>query len=184
MKASFILLSAATAALLAGCTTADGAYGPAPVAAAPAGAHTTLLAADGASHGTATVVEVPEGLRVTIKATGLPPGPHAAHVHMTGICAAPDFTSAGGHWNPTGRKHGRDNPDGMHLGDMPNILIGTDGTGELEYTIAGGTIATGANAVLDADGGAVVIHAGPDDMVSDPAGNAGGRIACGVLTAG
>jgi Cu-Zn family superoxide dismutase len=143
-----------------------------------------LMAGDGSSRGTASVTEAADGLHVLVKGTGLTPGMHAVHVHMTGTCTAPDFASAGGHWNPTGRKHGMDNPAGAHMGDMPNMTVGSDGTGGIEYVIAGGMISGGTMPLLDADGAAVVIHAQADDNMSDPAGNAGGRIACGVLAVG
>ena len=142
-----------------------------------------LAAGDGSPRGEAMVTQDADGLRVVVKAQGLTPGTHAVHIHTTGQCVGPDFTSAGGHWNPTGRKHGKDNPMGMHMGDMPNMLAGPDGTGQIEYQIKGGTISEGATPLLDADGAAVVIHAQADDNKSDPAGNAGGRVACGVLAA-
>lgn len=151
---------------------------------ATASARAALLAADGSSRGEATVAEMADGLHVAVRATGVSPGVHAVHVHMTGTCTPPDFTSAGGHWNPTGRQHGKDNPAGMHMGDMPNMTAGADGTGAMEYVIPGGTLRAGAQPLLDADGAAVVIHAQADDNKSDPAGNAGGRIACGILSAG
>lgn len=160
------------------CATAAQMPAAAPTASAK------LAAADGAARGTAMVTQAADGLHVVVKAEGLTPGIHAVHVHTIGQCVAPDFTSAGGHWNPTARKHGKDNPDGMHMGDMPNMTVGSDGTGAIEYHIAGATISEGATPLLDADGAAVVVHAQADDNVSDPAGNAGGRIACGVLTAG
>ncbi len=143
----------------------------------------TLLASDGSARGSATVTESSDGLHVTVRASGLTPGQHAVHVHTTGSCTPPDFASAGGHWNPTGRHHGKDNPAGMHMGDMPNMLVGADGKGEMDYVIAGGMLRGGATPLLDADGAAIVIHAQADDNMSDPAGNAGGRVACGVLTA-
>lgn len=161
---------------LAGCATT------AQTEAAPM-ATAKLAAGDGSARGMATVTQAADGLHVVVKAMGLTPGIHAVHVHTTGQCVGPDFTTAGGHWNPTARKHGKDNPDGMHMGDMPNMTVAADGTGSIEYHISGGTILGGTTPLLDADGAAVVIHAKPDDNVSDPAGNAGGRIACGVLTA-
>ncbi|WP_336965402.1 superoxide dismutase family protein [Sphingobium aquiterrae] len=167
----------APAALLAGCATASG-QDAAPRATA------SLLAADGTPRGTVAITQDTHGLEVTVKALGVTPGVHAVHIHTTGMCVAPDFTSAGGHWNPTGKHHGSENPQGMHMGDMPNMTVGADGTGTLTYTIAGGMLTGGATPLLDADGAAAVIHAGPDDMKSDPAGNAGGRIACGVLSLG
>lgn len=177
MKFAAILLALPLTVALSACATT------APDAAAPmAGAK--LMAGDGSARGTASVTEAADGLHVLVKAQGLTPGIHAVHVHMTGTCTAPDFASAGGHWNPTGRKHGMDNPAGAHMGDMPNMTVGSDGTGAIEYVIAGGTISSGATPLLDADGAAVVIHAQADDNMSDPAGNAGGRIACGVLAAG
>jgi Cu-Zn family superoxide dismutase len=121
------------------------------------------------------------GIRIRLEATGMPRGTYAAHVHTTGACTAPDFTSAGPHWNPTGAQHGKNNPAGMHKGDLPNLLVGTDGRGSLEFLIAGAALRGGAAPLLDADGAAVVIHAQADDYRTDPAGNAGARIACGVL---
>lgn len=143
----------------------------------------TLLANDGSARGSAKVTEAADGLHVTVRASGLTPGLHAVHVHTTGLCTPPDFTSAGGHWNPTGRHHGKDNPAGMHMGDLPNMSVGADGTGQMDYVIPGGMLRGGATPLLDADGAAVVIHAQADDNMSDPAGNAGARVACGVLTA-
>lgn len=145
------------------------------------GATAALLAADGSARGDAQVTEKADGLHVAVRASGLTPGVHAVHIHMTGTCTPPDFTSAGGHWNPTGRQHGKDNPAGMHMGDMPNLTVGANGVGQMEFVIPGATLRTGGSALLDTDGAAVVIHAQADDNRTDPAGNAGGRIACGIL---
>ncbi len=142
-----------------------------------------LLAADGSRRGEAKVTEATDGLHVAVRAMGITPGVHAVHVHTTGTCTPPDFTSAGGHWNPTARQHGKDNPAGMHMGDLPNLSAGADGTGQIEFVIPGATLRTGSNAVLDADGAAIIVHAQADDYKSDPAGNAGGRVACGILSA-
>ena len=139
----------------------------------------TLRSASGAAAGRATATEVEGGVRVTIDAVGLTPGMHGAHIHTVGRCDAPDFQSAGGHWNPTATHHGSMNPQGPHEGDLPNLTIGSDGRGTLGVVVPGATLA----GLLDADGAAVVVHAGPDDLMSDPAGNSGGRIACGVLQA-
>ena len=136
--------------------------------------------ADGAEVGRATVTEVAGGLRVTVDAKGLPHGTHGAHVHTIGLCTGPDFTSAGGHWNPTGMKHGAMNPQGPHEGDLPNLIVGTDGRGAVGVTIPGATMA----GLLDADGSALVVHANQDDLMTDPSGNSGSRIACGVFAAG
>lgn len=142
-----------------------------------------LMAGDGAARGGATVMQARDGLHVVVRAMGLTPGVHAVHVHTTGKCVGPDFTSAGGHWNPTAKQHGKDNPAGMHMGDMPNMTVGPDGSGAIEYHIPGGSLKSGSTPLLDADGAAIVVHAQPDDNKSDPAGNAGGRVACGVLAA-
>ncbi|MGR6328638.1 superoxide dismutase family protein [Sphingomonas sp. XXL09] len=136
-----------------------------------------LHTATGADAGRATVTEVTGGLRYTLDVKGLPAGTHGAHIHMTGRCDAPDFTTAGGHWNPDQKKHGTMNPQGPHEGDLPNLTVGTDGRGTLGVTIPGQTLA----GLLDADGAAIVVHAGPDDLMTDPSGNSGGRIACGVF---
>lgn len=182
---SFATLS--TIGLLAGlsaCAMSSGASSSSDgAAAAGPSASATLLGGDGAAHGTAQIVQTAGGLQVSVAATGLTPGVHAAHVHTTGVCTGPDFTSAGGHWNPTARQHGVENPMGSHMGDMPNLTVGADGTGTLSYTIAGATLASGSAPLLDTDGAAVVVHALPDDNKSDPAGKAGGRVACGVLAA-
>lgn len=130
--------------------------------------------------GTLDLTETRAGLTLSGTLRGLPPGQHAIHLHTTGKCEPP-FTSAGSHWNPTRREHGRDNPNGPHLGDLPNITVAQDSSVVVSVTTPGGTL-RGANALIDADGAAVVIHAGPDDYRSDPAGNSGNRIACGLVT--
>ncbi len=129
----------------------------------------------------ATATQAGNDISVHVEATGLPAGTHGAHVHTIGSCTAPDFASAGAHWNPAGRQHGKDNPAGMHMGDLPNLVIGADGRGSVEYTIAGASLKDGATPLLDADGSAIVIHAQADDYRTDPSGNSGGRIACGVF---
>ena len=140
-----------------------------------------LRAADGSARGTVQATEGPEGVRLVINGENLAAGAHGAHVHMTGTCNPPDFASAGAHWNPAGKQHGRNNPQGMHMGDLPNLLIGTDGRGSLEISISGARLTGGDGAMIDADGAALVIHASADDMITDPSGNSGGRIACGVF---
>jgi len=146
----------------------------------PDGAHATatLLTAAGTEAGRATVTDVAGGIRVTIDARALPPGTHGAHLHTTGRCDAPDFASAGPHWNPDARQHGAMNPRGPHAGDMPNLIVGTDGRGTLGVTLPGATVA----GLLDTDGAALVVHANPDDLITDPSGNSGTRIACGAFT--
>jgi len=118
---------------------------------------------------------------VRVRVSGLRPGRYAVHLHAVGRCDGPAFESAGPHWNPTGRQHGRRNPRGHHLGDLPNLAIGADGTVRLEFTIEGTGAWSGAHRLFDADGASIVIHAAPDDDRTDPSGNSGARIACGVL---
>jgi Cu-Zn family superoxide dismutase len=144
-------------------------------------AQADLLDAAGKSLGKAVLMQHGDAIMVQVKAAGLTPGVHAVHIHTTGTCTAPDFTSAGGHWNPAKHQHGRDNPAGAHMGDMPNMTVAADGTGMLTTTVAGAMLSGGENPLLDADGAAIVIHAGADDYKTDPTGNAGGRVACGVV---
>lgn len=161
---------------LAGCATVVPKT-PAPTPAAN-DVVAQLRAADGADRGQATLRLSDGRMRLTVDAAGLVPGVHGVHIHDVGKCDAPDFASAKAHWNPAMKMHGRDNPMGAHNGDLPNLMIGTDGRGSLSVDVAG-TMA----GLLDADGASVVIHAAADDYKTDPSGNSGGRIACGVLTA-
>lgn len=131
--------------------------------------------------GMATFTEVPGGIRIVVDAKGLPPGPHGLHIHEVGKCEAPEFTTAGGHFNPEKKQHGTMNPQGPHAGDLPNVTIGPDGTGRLETTTTRISLASGPASLFDADGSAIVIHAAPDDYKTDPTGNSGGRIACGIV---
>ena len=141
-----------------------------------------LMNPEGASVGSAVLADVEGGVRVNLNVQGLPAGVHGFHIHETGQCTPPDFTSAGGHYNPTGREHGTENPQGPHAGDLPNFTVGADGTGEIE-TIARGVTLRGANPLLKSGGTALVIHAGADDYRTNPSGNSGARIACGVISA-
>ncbi len=138
---------------------------------------------DGKSVGRADFREMSDGVLVRLEVKGLPPGLHAVHVHTVGKCEAPGFTSAGGHFNPAGKKHGLKNPDGAHAGDLPNMLIAKDGTGRFEALTDSITLGAGSNSVFDADGSALVIHVGVDDYMTDPTGNAGDRAACGLIVA-
>ena len=142
-----------------------------------------LVNAQGAEVGVARMYSL--GGEVTLNASfsGLTPGSHAVHLHTTGQCTAPEFTSAGGHLNPAGHEHGTQNPRGAHLGDLPNVTIGADGTGTMSAVVRG-TLAGVADDIFDADGTAIVVHAGADDYRTDPTGNAGGRVACGVVSRG
>ena len=142
-----------------------------------------LLNAQGVEVGAARMYSL--GGEVTLNASfsGLTPGSHAVHLHTTGQCTAPEFTSAGGHLNPAGHEHGTQNPRGAHLGDLPNVTIGADGTGTMSAVVRG-TLVGVADDIFDTDGTAIVVHAGEDDYRTDPTGNAGGRVACGVVTRG
>ena len=119
-------------------------------------------------------------LRLELEVDGLPAGIKGLHIHAVGTCTGPAFTSAGPHWNPQGRQHGRDNPAGAHAGDLPNLTVGRKGRGRLTFDLAGAHL-TGPGGLMDEDGAAIVIHAGPDDYRTDPTGNSGDRIACGVF---
>ena len=170
MKAAFGL--AAGALLLASSATTF-AQGP--------GASVDLKTPGGEMVGTATFTQESGGVHLQGKFLGLPPGQHGIHVHAVGKCDAPDFMSAGGHFNPTSKQHGLNNPQGAHAGDMPNLTIGSDGTGTVDAMLKDVSLASGTGSLFGPDGTALVIHANPDDLKSDPAGNAGGRVACGVI---
>jgi len=135
----------------------------------------------GQSVGTARFAQAGGVARIVVEVKGLPPGPHGVHVHAVGKCDPPDFASAGGHFNPLNKQHGALNPQGSHAGDLPNLTVAPDGTGRMETTTEQLTLGTGPTSVWDADGSALVIHANADDFKTDPTGNSGGRIACGVL---
>jgi superoxide dismutase, Cu-Zn family len=153
-------------------------------AALPATAQTAsapLKDAQGKEVGSVNLTQTPRGVLINVSVKGLPPGEHAFHVHTTGKCEPP-FTSAGGHYNPDSKKHGLLAADGAHAGDMPNLHIPQSGDLAIEIVNAAVTLEKGKpNSLFDADGSAMVVHAGSDDYKSDPAGEAGGRIACGVV---
>lgn len=136
----------------------------------------------GRDLGSLTVTEAAQALSVSGTLRGLPPGSHGIHFHMVGRCDAPAFTSAGEHWNPTSKQHGTGNPQGPHLGDMPNITVGADSIASVLVVTKGGTIRGGMSGLMDADGASIVIHTAADDQRTDPSGNAGGRVACGVVS--
>lgn len=140
--------------------------------------------ANGKSVGSATLSESKPGAGVTIKlnAKGLTAGEHALHIHQMAKCEGPKFTSAGPHFNPGQKKHGLQNPEGPHAGDMPNFTVKADGTAKATVSDSRVTLDDGDNSVFTGGGTALVIHAQADDMKSDPAGNAGDRIACGTIT--
>jgi superoxide dismutase, Cu-Zn family len=154
----------------------------APVSPAAAqSASATLKNADGKDVGSVMLTQTPAGVLLNLSVKGLPAGEHAFHIHAVGKCEPP-FTTAGGHFNPTNKKHGMMAAEGHHAGDMPNLHISASGELTVEVVNADITLDKGKpNSVFDADGSAVVIHAGKDDYKTDPTGDAGGRIACGVI---
>ena len=144
-------------------------------------AKAALQTADGKEAGSVTLTQTPSGVLLSLAVKGLPAGEHAFHVHAVGKCEAP-FTSAGGHFNPGNKKHGMMAMDGAHAGDMPNLHIPASGELTVEVLNAAVTLEKDKpNSLFDADGSAVIIHAGKDDYKTDPTGDAGGRIACGVV---
>jgi Cu-Zn family superoxide dismutase len=138
-----------------------------------------LVNSAGQPLGSVRMWETPGGVTFRINAAGLSHGIHGIHVHSVGRCEGPAFTSAGPHWNPAGKKHGFNNPAGPHGGDLPNVTVAANGVLQEAVTLPGASFAS----LLDADGAALVIHARADDYVTDPSGNSGDRIACGVISA-
>ena len=153
--------------VLAGCVTAEPRGGP-PVA---------LVNSVGAPIGSVRAWQTAGGVTFRIDGVGLPHGVHGLHVHAVGRCDPPDFTSAGAHWNPAGKKHGMNNPAGPHAGDLPNVEVAANGVLGATVTLPNANLA----ALIDADGAALVLHAAADDYATDPSGNSGARIACAVL---
>lgn len=144
--------------------------------------HQPLIDRDGRQIGTAVFQDTPNGLLVSVSAAGLPPGEHGFHIHETGRCdPAAGFSSAGGHFAPGGHQHGFEVPQGPHAGDMPNQFVGADGRLRAHVFNPAVTLGEGAGSLADADGSALVVHAGADDYHSQPSGDAGDRIACAVI---
>jgi len=146
-----------------------------PATASAQSAKAELKDAQGKVVGTARLNAVSGGVKIALKASGLKTGDHGFHIHAVGKCEPPAFTSAGGHFNPGNKKHGKKNPEGAHAGDLPNLKVGADGTGSIDVTAGGVTL-------KDVAGLALVIHADPDDEKTDPTGNSGTRVACGVIS--
>ena len=144
----------------------------------------TFMNADGDRVGLATLTDSAGTVRLGVSASQLSPGPHGLHFHAQGTCTPPDFTSAGAHFNPEGRKHGRLNPEGPHLGDLPNLIAGPDGSADTSFTVAHDLAGPGARSLLQPGGTAIVIHAKADDERTDPSGNSGDRVACAVIEPG
>lgn len=178
-------LALSPAAALVFAAVSAGAAAPAQPASGQAAAgptaHAVLENTDGKEIGRAELREMPRGVLVHLTLTGAPTGTHAFHIHETGKCEPP-FQSAGGHFNPTHAQHGYLDPKGAHAGDLPNLHVPSNGSLEIEVMARDVTLGQGQNSLLDADGSALVLHAGTDDYRSNPAGDAGSRVACGVIT--
>ena len=166
-----LMLPIAASAILSACAYPEPQGGP-PIA---------LVNQAGQSVGSVSAWQTAGGVGLRIQASGLPHGVHGIHVHSVGRCDGPKFESAGPHWNPATRKHGLSNPAGPHGGDLPNVTVAANGVLSTIVTVPGVSLAAGSGTLADADGAALVIHAGPDDNVTDPSGNSGDRIACAIL---
>lgn len=183
------MLFAACAVAVVGCkaketpaadtATADTAK---PAAMAPAVTGATVAIADAAGHalGTLSLTDGAGGITISGSLKGLTPGDHGIHVHTVGMCDGPAFTTAGGHWNPTTKMHGSQNPAGPHLGDLMMIKVAADSSAAVNLTTPGGTLHA-ADMLMDADGASIVIHAKADDYKTDPSGDSGDRVACGIV---
>ena len=161
--------------LVAGCTSVNEPPGGVPM---------PLINAAGVQIGTVRAWQTTGGVTFRIVAEGLPHGVHGLHVHSVGRCDGPDFASAGPHWNPAAHKHGLNNPQGPHAGDLRNINVAANGVLGETVTLSGASLTAPVGtlgALLDADGAALVIHADADDYLTDPSGKSGARIACAVL---
>ena len=135
----------------------------------------------GQDAGTATLTPAGKGVKIKLSLHGLTPGEHGIHVHQTAKCEGPDFKSAGGHFNPENKHHGLQNPEGPHAGDIPNFKADAKGDATATLIATGVILGDGPNSVFTAGGTALVVHAKADDGKTDPSGNSGDRVACGVI---
>jgi Cu-Zn family superoxide dismutase len=177
-----LLLAGWAMLLVAGCAGAMGDKEGAMADKEPLSAEVALKDKDGKDVGRATLVETGEGVRIAVTGYRMPRGTHALHIHAVGRCDPPDFNSAGDHFNPTRKKHGSMSPEGPHAGDLPNLEVAASGEGGVDVTVKTVTLGPGPTSLFGPAGTSLVVHASPDDFKTDPAGNSGARIACGVIT--
>jgi superoxide dismutase, Cu-Zn family len=144
----------------------------------------SLVDSAGARVGVATFADSGGSGRLAVSVTGLAPGRHGMHVHENGSCTPPDFQSAGGHFNPDAKQHGLQNPEGPHAGDLPSLVVEEDGSADTTLAVSRDLLAEGPRSMLGTQQRALVIHANPDDDKTDPSGNSGGRVVCGVIERG
>ncbi|MEO8194711.1 MAG: superoxide dismutase family protein [Gemmatimonadales bacterium] len=181
MKRSVLncLVFSAAVAILAACASAPGASSRISVA------YAAISDAKGNERGVAELWQDRDNVvHVNAQVSGMPPGPHGIHFHAVGSCdasGATAFASAGAHYNPLGRQHGLDNPAGPHAGDAPNFTVSSDGLARVSFATDRVSLTDGSTTLFDSDGSALVIHAAADDQISQPSGNSGARIACGVV---
>ncbi|GLC88092.1 superoxide dismutase family protein [Lysinibacillus piscis] len=178
-KMSVIMLSVL---MVGGCGFFDKREQKVEVNAQPATATAKVMGMNNESYGNAYFEEEGNGVKMTLALSGLPTGTHGIHIHAVGKCEPPTFESAGPHFNPTDKEHGKLNPKGYHLGDLPNLEVGQDGQVDMNFLAEGLTLdKNAANSLVAGEGTALVIHASADDYKTDPSGNSGARIACGVI---
>ena len=176
------IAAALSATTLAACAHSGATLGS---SAPSANANAVVMNPAGERLGTATFSQDAGGtVHIHMKLTGLMPGVHGVHIHAVGACVAPAFASAGGHFNPQSKHHGLNNAAGPHAGDLPNLTVDASGNADYEARTSRVSLTPGVNSLFDADGSALVVHATADDNMTDPAGNAGARVACGEIKSG
>jgi superoxide dismutase, Cu-Zn family len=149
----------------------------------PKAAHADIVNSQGAKIGSAKITSTTKGVQIAVAVSELTPGEHGIHIHTVGKCEGPAFTTAGGHFNPTSAHHGIHNAQNPnpHLGDLPNLVVDENGKGKASFSVEGVTLDDGANSLFHEGGTSIVVHAKADDLMSDPSGNSGDRMACGVI---